>query len=132
MAKESHNSLESSHDVRVAATSKIWGTTVGILALCIPLSAVTRSGAILPLAAIGGAAVGTVVVWRSDDKKSKNNYLQQQQIELLETRIANLETIISSNDFDLQMKFKHLEASDVQGQAATHLHTQQTLPEHQA
>jgi hypothetical protein len=132
MAKESQNSLEPSHDARVSATSKIWGTTVGILALCIPLSAVTRSGAILPLAAIGGAAAGTVAVWRSDDKKSKPHYLQQQQIELLETRIANLETIISSNDFDLQMKFKHLEASDVERQAATRLPTQQTLPEHQA
>ncbi|OUL20283.1 hypothetical protein BV372_32835 [Nostoc sp. T09] len=132
MAKESHNSLESSHDIRVAATSKIWGTTVGILALCIPLSAVTRSGAILPLAAIGGAAAGTVAVWRYDDKKSKNNYLQQQQIELLETRIANLETIISSNDFDLHMKIQKLETSDLQGQAATRLGTQQTLPEHQA
>lgn len=123
MAKESQNSLESSHDVRVAATSKIWGTTVGILALCIPLSAVTRSGAILPLAAIGGAAAGTVAVWRADEKKSKPNYLQQQQIELLETRIANLETIISSNDFDLHMKIQQLEASE---------RTQQTLPEHQA
>ncbi|BAY25804.1 hypothetical protein NIES2100_56120 [Calothrix sp. NIES-2100] len=121
MAKESQNSHESSHDVRVAATSKIWGTTVGILALCIPLSAVTRSGAILPLAAIGGAAAGTVAVWRPDDKKSQPKYLQQQQIELLETRIANLETIISSNDFDLQMKFKNLEASE---------RNQQTLPEH--
>jgi TolA-binding protein len=123
MAKESQNSLESSHDVRVAATSKIWGTTVGILALCIPLSAVTRSGAILPLAAIGGAAAGTVAVWRADEKKSKPNYLQQQQIELLETRIANLETIISSNDFDLHMKIQQLEASD---------RAKQTLPEHQA
>lgn len=122
MAKESQNNLEPSHDIRVAATSKIWGTTVGILALCIPLSAVTRSGAILPLAAIGGAAAGTVAVWRGDEKKSKPNYLQQQQIELLETRIANLETIISSNDFDLHMKIQQLEASE---------RTKQTLPEHQ-
>jgi hypothetical protein len=122
MAKESHNNLEPSHDFRVAATSKIWGTTVGILALCIPLSVVTRSGAILPLAAIGGAAAGTVAVWRSDEKKSQPNALQQQKIELLETRIANLETIISSNDFELHMKIQQLEAGNS---------SQQTLPEHQ-
>ena len=123
MATQSQNNLEPSHNFKVAATSKIWGTTVGILALCIPLSAVTRSGAILPLAAIGGAAAGTVAVWRSDEKKFQPNYLPQQQIELLETRIANLETIISSNDFDLQMKFKQLETSE---------RNQQTLPEHEA
>lgn len=39
MAKKSKDSLEQSSDIRVAATSKIWGLTVGILAICIPLSA---------------------------------------------------------------------------------------------
>ncbi|MBD2164097.1 hypothetical protein H6G04_06720 [Calothrix membranacea FACHB-236] len=112
MAKKSKDSLEQSSDIRVAATSKIWGLTVGILAICIPLSAVTRSGAILPLAAIGGAAAGTVAIWRSDHKKSKNGYLQQQQIELLEARIATLETIVSHNDFDLHMKIQSLEANN--------------------
>ncbi|MDZ7957861.1 MAG: hypothetical protein RMY34_08125 [Aulosira sp. DedQUE10] len=123
MAKKSKDSLEQSPDVRVAATSKIWGLTVGILAICIPLSAVTRSGAILPLAAIGGAAAGTVAIWRSDQKKSKNGYLQQQQIELLETRIANLETIVSNNDFDLHMKIQNLAASNT---------TKNTLPENKS
>ncbi|MBD2770622.1 hypothetical protein [Iningainema tapete] len=104
--------LEQYKDVRVAATSRIWGIAVGMLAICIPLSAVTRSGAILPLATLTGAAVGTVAVWRSDDRKSKSNYLPQQQVELLEQRIANLETIISSNDFDLQMKFKQMDSTN--------------------
>ncbi|MBD2355542.1 hypothetical protein H6G41_13110 [Tolypothrix sp. FACHB-123] len=131
MASQSQNNLEPAHNSRVAATSKIWGTTVGILALCIPLSAVTRSGAILPLAALGGAAVGTVAIWRSDEKKSQANYLPQEQIELLEARIANLETIISSNDFDLHMKIQKLAASDVQKQAATRLNPTESLPEHQ-
>jgi len=122
MAEKSQDSLDLSPDVRVTPTSKIWGMTVGILAICIPLSAVTRSGAILPLAAIGSAAAGTVAIWRSDEKKSKPNYLQQQQIELLEARIANLETIASNNDFDLHMKIQNLEASNT---------TKHTLPENQ-
>lgn len=112
MARSSERKLEEEKDVRVTATSKIWGITVGMLAICIPLSAVTRSGPILPLAAITGAAVGTVAVWRSDDKKSKAHYLPQQKVELLEQRIANLETIVSSDDFDLRMKIKQLESSD--------------------
>ena len=111
MGKRLEKDLEQHHDVRVAATSRIWGLTVGILAICIPLSAVTRSGPIIPLATITGAAVGTVAVWRSDDKKSKG-YLQQQQVELLEQRIANLETIASSDDVDLLRKIKQLESKN--------------------
>ncbi|MBW4559800.1 MAG: hypothetical protein KME32_01370 [Mojavia pulchra JT2-VF2] len=121
MAKQSAKKLKQSQDARVAATSQIWGITVGIIALCIPLSAVTRSGFILPLAAIGGAAAGTAAVWRSDEKKSRIEFLQQQKIELLEQRIANLETIVSSDDFDLHMKINKLEAKDS---------TKPTLPDH--
>lgn len=112
MAKKYKEDLEEHKDVRVAATSRIWGLAVGMLAICIPLSAVTRSGPILPLAAITGAAVGTVAVWRSDDKKSKSNSLPQQKVELLEQRIANLETIVSRDDFDLLMKIKQLESRE--------------------
>jgi Tfp pilus assembly protein PilN len=112
MAKKSQPNLEQYQDVRLSATTRIWVITVAILGVCIPLSAITRSGAILPLVAIGGAAVGTVAVWRSDEQKSKTNYLQQQQIELLERRLANLETIVSSDDLNLQMKIKQIEARD--------------------
>ncbi|MBW4504885.1 MAG: hypothetical protein KME57_36425 [Scytonema hyalinum WJT4-NPBG1] len=112
MGKRFKKDLEEHQDVRVAATSRIWGIAVGMLAICIPLSAVTKSGPILPLATLTGAAVGTAAVWRSDDKKSKSNSLPQQKVELLEQRIANLETIVSSEDFDLRMKIKQLEVSD--------------------
>jgi hypothetical protein len=112
MGKRFKKDLEEHQDVRVAATSRIWGIAVGMLAICIPLSAVTKSGPILPLATLTGAAVGTAAVWRSDDKKSKSNSLPQQKVELLEQRIANLETIVSSEDFDLRMKIKQLELSD--------------------
>lgn len=112
MAKKSQTNLEQYQDVRLAATTRIWVITVAILGVCVPLSAVTKTGAILPLVAIGGAAVGTVAVWRSDKQISKNNYLQQQQVELLEQRLANLETIVSSDDLNLQMKIKQIEARD--------------------
>ncbi|WP_414565582.1 MULTISPECIES: hypothetical protein [unclassified Anabaena] len=113
MAKKQQNNIESSEDVRVMATQKIWGYTVGILALCIPLSSVTRSGPVLPLAALGGAAVSTVAIWRSDDKKSKSHYLPPQQLEMLQQRVADLETIVSSDEFDLQMKIKQLETRNI-------------------
>ncbi len=118
MAKNGLENLE--QDVRVTATSKIWGITVGILAVCIPLSATTRSGPLLPLAAIAGATVGTVAVWRSDDQKSRTNYLQPQQLQKLEQRIENLETIVSSYDFDVQRKIKQLESSESLGLLRDH------------
>ncbi|KYC36315.1 hypothetical protein WA1_42090 [Scytonema hofmannii PCC 7110] len=114
MAKRAEKKLEHYQDARVAATTRIWGISVGMLAICIPLTAITRSS-ILPLATITGAAVGTVAVWRSDDKKSKNNnYLPQDKVELLEQRIADLETIVSSDDLDLRSKIKQLESGDSQ------------------
>jgi hypothetical protein len=99
-------------DIRVAATSKIWGFATGMLALCIPLSAVTKSGAILPLAVMSGAAVGTVAVWRGSDNQSRNKPLLTNSIKELEQRVANLETICSNQELDLQNKIKQLESKD--------------------
>lgn len=103
---------KSERDIRVAATSKIWGIATGMLALCIPLSTFTRSGPILPLAVISGAAVGTVAVWRSSDNKSKTNPLLTNSIKELEQRVANLEIICSSQELDLLNKIKQLESKD--------------------
>lgn len=107
MGRKSEKSFSQPEDIRVTATTKIWGLTVGILALCVPLCAITRSGAIIPLAAIAGAGVGTVAVWRSDQKKYPG-ILSPQQVELLEQRISDLETIVSDDDFELRMKIKQL------------------------
>jgi hypothetical protein len=109
MARKSEKE-ESNKDVRLAATTRIWGCTVAILAISVPLSIPLRSS-LIPLAAIGGAAAGTFAVWNSDEKKAQNKFLQQQQIELLERRIGDLETIISSDDLDLRVKLKIIEAS---------------------
>jgi len=98
-------------DVRVAATSKIWTFATGMLAICIPLSAVTKSGAILPLAVISGAAVGTVAVWRNSEQQSRSPLLTN-NIKTLEQRVTNLETIWSNQELDLQSKIKQLDSKD--------------------
>ncbi len=102
---------EQSKDIRLAATTRIWGCTVGILAICVPLSIPLRSS-LIPLAALTGATVGTVAVWRSDDRKYKGNSLAPQQVELLEQRIRDLEAIVSSQDYDLKAQLKQLESSN--------------------
>lgn len=76
---------------RVAATSVIWGVSAGMLAICIPLVIVTKTGAILPFAAIVGAAVATFAVWSGDNNS---------QVKQLEERIALLETRVTTEDSD--------------------------------
>lgn len=117
-------------DVRVAATSNIWGMTVGILAICIPLSVVTRSGPILPLAAIGGAMFSTIAVWRSDDKKPSSPSLSEKNFATLEQRIANLETIVSSDDWELYKKIQQLESSDISSLPTQSAITEKKLKKH--
>ncbi len=77
---------------RVAATSVIWGVSAGMLAICIPLVIVTKTGAILPLAAIIGAAVATFAVWSGENQNS--------QVKQLEERVAFLETIVATEDLE--------------------------------
>ncbi len=99
-------------DIRIAATSKIWGIATGMLAICIPLTAVAKSGPILPIAVITGAAVGTRAVWQSSDQKSGNSTLSPNNVEALEERIANLEMIIGSEEINFQRKLKQLDGTD--------------------
>lgn len=81
-----------------------------MLALCIPLSAVT-SGA-MPLAVLSDAAVGTVAFWRSLDNQSRNSPLLTDSIKILEQHVANLKTICNNQELDLQRKIGQLESKD--------------------
>jgi hypothetical protein len=112
MGKRFKNKTREFKDIRVAATGEIWGFTLLMMGVCVPLSAVTKSGAVIPLAAMTGATIGTVAVWRSKEDKNFSQITEIQTTELLEKRIADLETIISSSDFDLEQKLKKLEGSD--------------------
>lgn len=107
MAKQ----LETEKDIRLKVTTRIWGCAVGMLGICIPLTAITNSGSIIPLGVVAGAAVGTAVVWRSSDKKSQTE-LEPSQLQKIEQRLANLETIVGSDDLDIRLKIKQLESGD--------------------
>lgn len=101
---------EYTKDIRVSATTRIWAFATGMLGICIPLSATSNSGAILPLAVVVSAATGTAVVWRSDRKTDTE--IEQHQMLQIRERLTNLETIVSREDLDLQLKLKHLESRD--------------------
>jgi hypothetical protein len=107
MGKKSEPEKEPEKDVRLAATKQIWGWTTAILTISTPLAIPLRNP-IIPLAALAGASICTVAVWGSEGKKSKGGYFPTQQVELLEQRIRDLETIVISEDYDL----KQLESSN--------------------
>jgi hypothetical protein len=99
-------------DPRTKGTYIIWGFATGMFALCIPLVALTRGAAIIPLAIALGAGTGTVAVWRSD-RHSKHRVSDDLTVRLLEERIANLEAIASRGELDMQHQFKQLELKDI-------------------
>ena len=86
-----HRVTESNAQVR--ATTTIWGCAVGMLGVCIPLVAITESGAFLPLLVILSAAGGTFAVWRSSSQRKE---IETRSLKALEERVMNLETIYTS------------------------------------
>jgi hypothetical protein len=86
---------ERSRTPHIVAIGLIWGFATAMLAICIPLVSITRSGAILPLSVILGVVIGTVVIWRSP-----THLRQVIPVEGLEQRIATLETV-NRDRFDI-------------------------------
>ena len=81
------------HNPKNRTTAVIWSCAVGMFALCIPLTAITGSGALLPILVILGASGGTAAVWLAPEKQRQKDVLA---IRALEERIINLETIYTS------------------------------------
>ncbi|MCA1991048.1 MAG: hypothetical protein LDL41_03240 [Coleofasciculus sp. S288] len=105
-------SSRNTSDPRTKVTCAIWGFATGLFALCIPLAAITRGGAIIPAAVALGAGAGTVAVWRNSDRRSNNSIEAESHMRSLEERIANLETIASSAELNAQHPLKRLELLD--------------------
>jgi hypothetical protein len=81
---------------KVRATATIWGCTVGLFGICIPLVAITKSGVLLPLLVMLGAGGGTVAVWLAPDKSQQADIQLVETVKALEERVMNLETIYTS------------------------------------
>lgn len=98
------------YGIRFAATTVIWGFATAMLSICIPLVGMTGTP-LLPLAAIVGATVSTVAIWRNWDQPRNSSFLIGNVSEL-EKRIANLEMIVSHQDLDWEKKIKQLDSKD--------------------
>lgn len=96
-----------SEDVRVLATGKIWGFATVMLVICIPLGFVTGGG-VIALAAIAGATIATIFVWRSPDREDDS---LTNSIKNLERRIADLETICTQ-EIDVSRRIRRWDTED--------------------
>ncbi len=127
MSSHIQKSSKKSKDIRLAATSKIWSLAIGMLAICIPLSAATRSGPILPLAVVVGTTMGTASVWRSSTEESTGDRQISAKIKHLEGRIADLETILISQEINWQHSIEQSSESAVLGRISSNLEKREKL-----
>ncbi|MBW4543572.1 MAG: hypothetical protein KME25_03850 [Symplocastrum torsivum CPER-KK1] len=112
MTLPSEKASKSSMDIRLPATSIIWGFATGMLALCLPLSNDTNHGTVISIAIVSAAAVSTVAVWQSSDKKSQTRNEASDRVKEFKERIANLEMIASSDHTNWQGKTQAVMKSD--------------------
>lgn len=104
-----NNEQKTAYQVRTTAI--IWGFATAMLGICVPLTASTQSGIILPLAVIVVAGTGTVSVWRNARRADLNTIAESQdRLLAIETRIIDLETICSSEEFEREQKFQQIES----------------------
>jgi hypothetical protein len=102
-------------DLRLSATKTVWFGAVAMLGTCIPLVALLGKGAgIIPVAVIIGASIVTTRIWKSTPSSfpTQGNLpssLPQGEAQRLAQRLANLETIVTREDWDLQERIKRLE-----------------------
>ncbi|MGF1487141.1 MAG: hypothetical protein ACFBSE_08510 [Prochloraceae cyanobacterium] len=105
---------ETKKGYKIGTTAIIWGFATAILGICIPLTAITQSGAILPLSVIIGASGATLAVWRNYSRSHLHKIEQlQNRCVQLETRIIDLETICSRQELSETEKFKQLESDRI-------------------
>ncbi len=76
----------------IGNTAIIWAFATGMLAICIPLVSMTKTGLILPLAVILVAGIGTAIVWLSPAQQGRKISELTNTIEVLEQRVLTLET----------------------------------------
>lgn len=93
-------------DPRVQIISSIWGFTIAIAGISIPLTAITNGDAlILPILATLGATVTSSIVWFSKGGAPPANPELEQAVTELSHRVAQLE--IETRDIELRNAITH-------------------------
>ena len=114
-------------DIRLKATTKIWSLAIAMFAICIPLSAATKSGPILPLAVVMGTTLGTASIWRGSTEESTSLRQTSEKIKQLEGRIADLETIITSEEINWRQSLEPSSPSAFLGKVVSSVEEREKL-----
>lgn len=101
MKNTSGNYASENYGIKIGTTAIIWALGTGMMAICIPLVSISKSGITLPLAVMAGVTITTISIWQSGSQKviASSEYLQQ-----IEQRVRDLETIASSDKLDYTNK----------------------------
>ena len=97
---------------RIATTAIIWGFATGMIAICIPIIDITDDAIILPLAVVLGTTGSTVVVWLSGGHYRRKIDELSNKLQVIQERVIDLETIRSTQELEIEKKFKELEPKD--------------------
>lgn len=89
---------------KIGVTAIIWGFATGMLAICIPLVSITKTGLILPLVVVLGAGGSTAVVWLGSSQQTRKIFELTHSIRALEQRVITLETIANTDDIAIAKK----------------------------
>ena len=87
MSAKSKTHEQPVQDARPDAIGQVWGTAIGMLAVCIPLCVLLKSGAI-PIIVIVGAVLVSMHIWQTESRQTAD---ADEEAEALRTRIAELE-----------------------------------------
>jgi hypothetical protein len=96
---------EESKEVKAKLIQKIWKYATGMLAIS-AIFGIVRGSNLLPVIVASGASVSSMVIWCASDKRDRDANVE---IKKLQQRVADLETIVSSDDLNVQNHFKQLE-----------------------
>ncbi|NEO44846.1 MAG: hypothetical protein F6K55_12220 [Moorea sp. SIO4A3] len=106
MTYQQQTEFEKSLNIRAMTTKQIWSYATGMLAICM-IFAPGRYKLAIPMIVIGGAATSTAFVWHSHNKSDKT--LLPNQVQQIEERLGNIETIVGRDDLEVNLKLKQLE-----------------------
>jgi hypothetical protein len=94
---EGLNFDKKTRDPRLKATIFVWILSIPLILACVPIVALTENGLLLPMAVLITVGISTVSIWLFGRQK---NIDCDQEMQQLETRVANLETIADIIDFE--------------------------------
>ena len=127
MPSPTHQSSKNAQDIRLKATTKIWSLAIAMFAICIPLSAATRSGPMLPLAVVVGTTLGTASIWKGSSEEATSSRQTAEKIKQLEGRIADLETIVTSEEINWRQSLSPSSPSGFLGMAVSSVEERKKL-----